>query len=80
MKLLELQKSKEHKILMRNGFMYPKLNRYIEIYFYLQAKIKSGEKKTDAITWTAEQFGIKSDKTIYEIIKKIEQLNKELEW
>lgn len=78
MKLVELQKSKEHKILLRNGFLYPKINFYIEIYFYLQTQMLNAGKKSVAITWTAEHFNI-SERMIYEIIKKIETLNKELE-
>ncbi len=63
--------------LLKEGFMYPKLITYIEIYQYYQSKLKAlgntKGKKSIAITWTADGFKV-SETTIYVMIKKIKYL------
>jgi hypothetical protein len=77
MNLSDLQTNKLLKALLREGFMYPKINQYIEIFLYYDSKIKSGIKKSLAITWTADNFRL-SEVTIYTIIKRITALQEQL--
>lgn len=78
MTLSEFQKNDTVRVLLCEGFMYPKINTYIEMFLYFESKIKSGIKKSVAITWTADNFR-KSETTIYEVIKRIAALQSHIE-
>lgn len=78
MTLSEFQENLTVRVLLREGFMYSKINTYIEMYLYLESKIASGTKKSIAITWTADAFNT-SETTIYEVIKRIRALKLHIE-
>jgi len=76
MTLVEFQKDPIMRSLLREGFLYPKLTKYIEMFMYYESKLLSG-KKSEAITWTADVFGV-SETTIYVVIKKISTLKEDI--
>ena len=61
------------KALLTEGFIYPKINSYIEMYLYFDSKMQSGVKKSVAITWTADMFSM-SETTIYTVINRVSAL------
>lgn len=70
MTLAELQSNPVCKALLTEGFLYPTINSYIEMYLYYESRLHSGGRKSLAITWTADAFRV-SDSTIYTVIKRI---------
>ena len=67
----ELEQSGALMSLIRAGLFPSKVLLYKEIYFYVDAKMKSGTCKTTAVTWASDQFGI-SDRQIFRILKGFE--------
>lgn len=71
-----IEKIQENESFIRNlyrlGFIGFKLLISAEQYLCFDRYIKLGNKKSDAIQWTADEFRV-SCSTIYRVIKKMEQ-------
>ena len=78
MTLAELKSNPMCKALLAEGFIYPKINTYIEMYLYYDSKIQSNVKKSLAITWTADMFNM-SETTIYTVIKRVSALQQAID-
>ena len=78
MDLQQLYNSPVQKVLLKNGYLYPKLITHVEIYFYWDALIVRGENRLEAVLCTSDKFKM-HETTIYRIIKKIGELKKELD-
>ena len=81
MTLEEFQHDPMIRNLLKEGFLYPKLTTYIEMYQYYRSKVKSlgntKGKKMIAITWTGDGFRV-SDTTVYVAIKKVKSLEDQI--
>lgn len=69
----ELEKSGALKALIQAGLFPAKILLHKEIYFYVDAKIKSGVNKTTAITWAHDDFGL-STRQIFNIMKSFQEV------
>lgn len=78
MTLQELHASSVQRVLIKNGYLAPKIIYHIEIFFYWESFIIQGENRYNAVTWTAEKFSC-HEGSVYRIVKKISELKKSLE-
>jgi len=70
-KLIELNKNGLLKELVKAGIVSPTILFHVEIYFFVDAKIKSGMKIMEAKYYAADKFNV-SICTIHRAIKQIE--------
>ena len=64
----DLEKTGALKSLIQAGLFPAKVILHKEIYFYVSAKLQSGEKKTEAVRNASIDFEI-DESTIYRILK-----------
>lgn len=54
--------------LCRMGLVSPSIPFYKDIYLYVDARLKCGQSRTQAVTDAEEQFGVKKT-TVYKALK-----------
>lgn len=64
----ELKRTGALKSLVSSGLFPSKVVYHMEIYFYVDAKLQSGERKTRAVREAAIQFDI-DESSIFRILK-----------
>lgn len=69
-RLLELNKNGVLKELVQAGIISPSILSHVEIYLFVDAKIKSGSKIMEAKYYASDKFNV-SLSTIYRAIKQI---------
>jgi len=60
------------KELVKHGIFSTKIQKYKDVYNWYRIKIKKGLSVSQAVTETADDFGIKSERDVYKIKKMFE--------
>jgi len=68
--LNRLDNSGELKYLIRNGFMPVKIGTHLEIYRFVDMRVKTGSKKTEAVNEACAKLNV-CRATVFNILKAL---------